>query len=245
MILTYFVGNIQVAVPGWLCFFFYLQRERNGVFVYRLLRPWWHDDRHFGFEVMVCILPWFISAFGNNPWRNIVLNNNEVHCNASNSDSTNKGCHKMIDGEFHPFGYWGPPRDSTVGSWVRVSVLQFSRCQLQAIQMEWNIKLVAIFKILQHIMTQLAYIAPVLFRDYYYINISWWRYQMETFSASLAIYAGNSPVTGEFPTQRPVTRSLGVFFYLRPNKRLSKQSWGWWFETPSCPLWRHRNVSCW
>ena len=28
---------------------------------------------------------------------------------------------------------------------------------------------------------------------------------------------------------------------LRLNKRLSKQSWGWWFETPSCPLWRHRN----
>ena len=160
MILTYFVGNIQVAVPGWLCFF-YLQRERNGVFVYRLLRPWWHDDRHFGFEVMVCILPGFISAFGNNPWRNIVLNNNEVHCNASNSDWTNKGCHKMMDGEFHPLRYWGPPRDSTVGSWVRVSVLQFRPCQLQAIQMKWNIKLVAIFKILQHIMIQLAYIAPV------------------------------------------------------------------------------------
>ena len=43
------------------------------------------------------------------------------------------------------------------------------------------------------------------------------------------------------PTQRPVTRS-DVFFDLRLNKRLSNQSWGWWFETPSCPLWRHRNV---
>ena len=31
------------------------------------------------------------------------------------------------------------------------------------------------------------------------------------------------------------------FFYLRLNKRLSKQSWGWWFETLSCPLWRHCN----
>ena len=30
-------------------------------------------------------------------------------------------------------------------------------------------------------------------------------------------------------------------FDLRPNKRLSKQSWGWWFETPSCSLWRHCN----
>ena len=54
--------------------------------------------------------------------------------------------------------------------------------------------------------------------------------------------AGNSPVPGEFPTQRPVTRSFDVFFHLRLNKRLSKQWWGWWFETPSRPLWRHRNV---
>ena len=72
--------------------------------------------------------------------------------------------------------------------------------------------------------------------------ISWWRHQMETFSALLAICARNSPVPGEFPTQRPVTRSFAVFFDLRLNKRLSKQSWGWWFETLSRPLWRHRNV---
>ena len=71
---------------------------------------------------------------------------------------------------------------------------------------------------------------------------SWWRHQMETFSALLAICAGNSPVPGEFPAQRPVTRSFDVFFDLRLNKRLSKQSWDWWFETPSRPLWRHCNV---
>ena len=47
---------------------------------------------------------------------------------------------------------------------------------------------------------------------------------------------------GEFPTQRPVTRSFYVFFDLRLNKRLSKQSWGWWFETPSWSLWRHCNA---
>ena len=64
---------------------------------------------------------------------------------------------------------------------------------------------------------------------------------METFSASLAICAGNSPVPGEFPTQRPVTRSFDVFFDLHTNRRLSKQWWGWWFETLSRPLWRHRN----
>ena len=73
-------------------------------------------------------------------------------------------------------------------------------------------------------------------------GISWWRHQMEAFSALLAICAGNSPVPGEFPAQRPVTRSFDVFFDLRLNKRLCKQSWGWWFETLLCPLWRHNNV---
>ena len=68
-----------------------------------------------------------------------------------------------------------------------------------------------------------------------------WRHQMETFSALLAICTGNSPGIGEFPAQRTVTRSFDVFFDLRVNKRLSKQSWGWWSETPSCPLWRHSN----
>ena len=73
-------------------------------------------------------------------------------------------------------------------------------------------------------------------------SIPWWRHQMETFSALLAICAGNSPVPGEFPAQRPVTRSFDVFFDLRLNKRLSKQSSGWWFEMLSCPLWRHCNA---
>ena len=65
---------------------------------------------------------------------------------------------------------------------------------------------------------------------------------METLSALLAFCAGNSPVTGEFPAQRPMTRSFDFFFDLRLNKRLCKQSWGWWFETPSCPLCRHCSV---
>ena len=47
---------------------------------------------------------------------------------------------------------------------------------------------------------------------------------------------------GEFPAQRPVTRSFDVFFDLRLHKRLSKQPWGWWFETLSWSLWRHWNV---
>ena len=66
---------------------------------------------------------------------------------------------------------------------------------------------------------------------------------METFSALLAISAGNSPVTGEFPAQRPVTRGFDVFFDLRLNKRLCKQLWGWWFETPTRSLWHNCNVS--
>ena len=71
---------------------------------------------------------------------------------------------------------------------------------------------------------------------------TWWRHQMETFSAQLAICAGNSPVPGEFPAQRPVTRSFDVFSDLYLNRRFRKQSWGRWFETLSRPLWRHCNV---
>ena len=52
-------------------------------------------------------------------------------------------------------------------------------------------------------------------------------------SALLAICAGNSPVSGD------------VFFDLRLNKRLKKQSWGWWFETLSRPLWRQCNIDTW
>ena len=70
---------------------------------------------------------------------------------------------------------------------------------------------------------------------------AWWRHQMEIFSAFLSLCAGNSPVPGEFPAQRPMPRSFDVFFELRLNKQLNKQSWGWWFETRSRSLWRHRN----
>ena len=66
---------------------------------------------------------------------------------------------------------------------------------------------------------------------------------METFSAVLAICAGNSPVPDEFPAQRPVTRSFDVFSDLQLNKRLSKQWWGWWFKTPSRSSWPHCNDS--
>ena len=35
---------------------------------------------------------------------------------------------------------------------------------------------------------------------------------------------------------------LCFFLWLRLNKPLSKQWWGWWFGTLSRPLWRHCNV---
>ena len=65
---------------------------------------------------------------------------------------------------------------------------------------------------------------------------------METFSALLALCEGNSPVSGELPAQRPVTRSFDIFFDLRLNKRLNEQPWGWWFEILLSPLSRHFNV---
>ena len=70
---------------------------------------------------------------------------------------------------------------------------------------------------------------------------TWWRHQKETFSALLTFCAGNSPVTGEFPAQRPVTRSFDVFFDLRLYQQLSKQWRRRWFETPWRSLWRHCN----
>ena len=57
------------------------------------------------------------------------------------------------------------------------------------------------------------------------------------------------PLCGKFTGHRWISHTKAsdaelwcFFFYLRPNERLSKQSWGWWLETLSSPLWRHRNV---
>ena len=69
----------------------------------------------------------------------------------------------------------------------------------------------------------------------------WWRHPMETFSALLALCEGNPPVTGGFHSQMLVTQNFDVFFDLRLNKRLSKQSGRRWFEMPSRSLWTHKN----
>ena len=63
---------------------------------------------------------------------------------------------------------------------------------------------------------------------------SWWRHQMETFFALLALCAGKSPVPGEFPAQRPVTRSFDVFF------DLCLESNGWVNNREAGDLRRHR-----
>ena len=44
-----------------------------------------------------------------------------------------------------------------------------------------------------------------------------------------------------FSSQRPVTQSFDVFFNLRLNNLLGKQSRRWWFETPLRSLWRDSN----
>ena len=66
------------------------------------------------------------------------------------------------------------------------------------------------------------------------------RHRMMT-SSNGNIFRVTGHLCEEFPTQLPVTRSFDVFFDLCLNKRLSRQSWGWWFETLSRPFWRHRN----
>ena len=95
-----------------------------------------------------------------------------------------------------------------------------------------NVKIV-IKKTGENCVVMLPNLSPLMAPDGAVMKISivatWWRHQKETFSALLALCVGNLPVTGEFPAQRPVTRSFDVFFDLRLNKRLSKPSWGWWF----------------
>ena len=100
----------------------------------------------------------------------------------------------------------------------------------------WGNMTIALVRVATELAEKDSWTFPWLFPD------SWWRRQMETFSALLALCKGNSPVTGEFPSQRPVMRSFDFFFDLRLNKQLSKQSRRWWFETPSRSFWRQCNV---
>ena len=86
---------------------------------------------------------------------------------------------------------------------------------------------------------------------YPYLDLSWctlvkwatdlvYHLKIMMTSSNGNIFRVAAHLCGEFTG--PVTWSFDVFFDLRPNKRLNKQSWGWWSETPSSSLWRHRNV---
>ena len=86
--------------------------------------------------------------------------------------------------------------------------------------------------------TTLRSVKPAL----WFNTCPWWRHQMEDIFRVTGHLCGEFTGTGDFPAQRPMTRSFDGFFDLRLHKRLSKHSWGWWFETPSCPLWRHCHV---
>ena len=82
----------------------------------------------------------------------------------------------------------------------------------------------------------------------------WWRHDMETFSALLAICAGNLPVTDEFPSQRPVTRGALIFSLinvwtngcvnnrdagdLRRHRAYYDVNIMIWVEFPQHPSWR-------
>ena len=113
----------------------------------------------------------------------------------------------------------------------------------------WMLQILFCLKIVQALWLQPRRLSNFRASDYECLNynLSAFGFMMTSsngnISALLAISAGNSPITGEFPTQRPVTQSFDVFYYLHRNTQLSKRSWGWWFETPSHPLLRHCNVS--
>ena len=68
-----------------------------------------------------------------------------------------------------------------------------------------------------------------------------WECMMTSSNGNIFCVTGH--LCGEFTTQRPVTRSFDIFFDLHHNKRLSKQSWGWWFATPLHSLWHPPNAS--
>ena len=138
--------------------------------------------------------------------------------------------------------------DSIIAKLLRQCVLNQFVLTVNLNVHHWTVKIIICFIEFRHTILVFCFI----FMQFFYfitkditkfaklVPWAWWRHQMGTFSALLAICAGNSPVPDESPTQRPVTRSFDVFFDLRLNKRLSKHWWGWWFETLSRPLWRHR-----
>ena len=85
-------------------------------------------------------------------------------------------------------------------------------------------QLIAVFSITYRLFTWICFALFFLWLCFEIVIKSWWRHQIKIFSSLVALCAGNLKVIGEFPAQTPVTRSFGVFFDVRLNKRLSKQS---------------------
>ena len=107
-----------------------------------------------------------------------------------------------------------------------------------------KINTVSLIQNWKHCKLQVLQAVP-LFTTIPVFHSTWWRHQMETFSALLALCAVNSPVTGEFASQRSVTRSFDVFSDPLLNKRLNNKSRRRWYETPSCSLWRQCSNTQW
>ena len=150
------------------------------------------------------------------------------------------------EGNHLPWWYY----DAGIRDWIET-------CMMMVFQVQLKFSLQCFFKLSGGAAHEVSHAIGLISRDHstpslWYRKVatltalpprkpSWWHRQMETFSALLALCAGNSPVTGEFPSQRPVMQSFDVFIDLCMNKHLSKQSIRWWSEMPSRSLWRHCN----
>ena len=72
------------------------------------------------------------------------------------------------------------------------------------------------------------------------ISLSWWRHHMEKLPTILALWEGNPPVTGGFPSQKASSVELGYCLWSTPEHMVEKKQWKCrWFETP----WRSCDVT--
>ena len=130
----------------------------------------------------------------------------------------------IINWNFRNKPQWNFNRNSNI--FIQENAFENIVCEMASICLGLNVLTEMIFMTKQHFMT-CGYHYTSTFDSLRALETewSWWRQQMETLSALLAFCAGNLPVTGELPSQMPVTQSFDVFFHLM-KKQLSKQSWG-------------------
>ena len=149
--------------------------------------------------------------------------------------------------------FWNMEKAATrTRVWIVLFIIDIIRCRFgQRYGMIQTCKYIADMVVNVTYITHLKYVHTRRRTRYWRVSYSapchsvresWWRHRMETFSALLVLCAGNSLVTDEFQSQRPVMWSFGDFFDLRLNKGLSSQSWSWRFETPLRSLWCHGYV---